>query len=165
MAFGNPGERILGLDGESEVTEYEKGRAEFVDLCEGFARWATETQADQLPKFRSDVNEQRRWIRKPDQITEYLLSRNKGRFEGPDWRDALSKFPDVHAIGRWVRIVIWYAMRRLIKPSESSHSFENNWDDAHYAFLASYTKRIATRDKGLIRLVGDLYEGVEIYDG
>ena len=156
--------RILDVVGEPEIAEYETRRADFLHLCEEWTHWVTETQADHLLQFRSNAYSQRQWIRRPDQITEFVISRNQGRFDGPDWREALSQFPDVHAIGRWARILLWYVLRRSIKPNEPAHSFENNWDDAHYAFLTSYTKRIATRDRELRRLVTDLFEEVEIYD-
>ena len=46
---------------------------------------------------------------------------------------------------------------RSLNPQGSGHTFENDYDDAHYAFLASYTGHLATYDQGLMRLVGAIF--------
>ena len=49
--------------------------------------------------------------------------------------------------------MIWYALMRSLNPAGDYHKFENNWDDAHYPFLASYTGRIAAVDRGIKGLI------------
>jgi len=50
-------------------------------------------------------------------------------------------------------------MRRALG---DTRKFENNWDDAQYGFLASYTGHLATGDKGLIKMVGLVFPGIHI---
>lgn len=154
--------RIQNTTDSLESNEYESQRAEFVALCEQFTKWANETQGSQIHSFRSNPTKQRLWIQQPNQVTDYIARMNPDRFASDDWRQALSVFPDIHAIGRWARIVLWYVMRRLVE--DNAQDFENNWDDAHYAFLTSYTKCLATHDSGLKKLVTNLYAGVEFYE-
>lgn len=143
-------DRIIDVQQGDELRDYERDRKHFTGLCQGFADWITQRQPEELKRMRGNPSEQHKWIR-AQQLTAWVLETNPGRFDGPEWQDALSVFPDRLAVGRWTRILFWYGLMRAINPAGNYHKFENNWDDAHYPFLASYTGRIAAASPGLIR--------------
>lgn len=160
---GDWSERISAAAGAPEVREDERRRTAFVETCQAWTRWIRERQADELTRIGGDVPAQHNWIRIPHQVTEWIIQNNPcGKFDSPEWRAALSVFPDRHAVGRWARIIVWYCLMRSLHPTGDDHDFENNWDDAHYGFLASYTGRIATHDKGLKRLVAAVFPHVSM---
>ena len=130
--------------------------------CDGWSRWILDREPDKVSLMTGDVEAQHKWIRIPDQGTELVVQNNPERFDGPRWRAVLSVFPDRLAAGRWARIIIWYALMRSLNPTGHEHEFENNWDDAHYAFLASYTHRIATHDNGMKRLIAAVFPSVTV---
>ncbi len=142
-------------------SDYERRRSQFIRLCEDWTAWILERQPEELKQMRGDVRAQTEWIQRPDQVVE-LVVRNSRRFDEPPWRAALSCFPDRLAAGRWARIIIWFALMRSLAPESNQHEFENNWDDAHYAFLGSYTAQIATYDRGLRRLVRAVFPSVAV---
>lgn len=156
-------ERISVAASGPEVREYEGRRTTFVETCQAWTRWICQHQPDELTRISGDIRAQHDWIRVPHQCTEWIIRNNpSGKFDSPEWRAALSVFPDRHAVGKWVRIIVWYCLMRSLHPTGDEHNFENNWDDAHYGFLASYTGRIATHDKGLKRLVAAVFPHVSI---
>jgi len=83
------------------------------------------------------------------------------KFKPKPWQDALRSSPDQYAIGRWCRIMYWYG---LLWTAKRTSDFDNHWDDAHYIFLASYTGRLATRDKGIMKCVNAVFPHVTVLD-
>lgn len=156
----NWSERIVGLDDSDEMTAYERHRNEFVAKCEAWTRWIRERQPDELNRMAGYMAAQHEWIRIPTQVTELVVQGNPEKFDKPEWREALSVFPDRLAAGRWARIIVWYALMRSLNPEGNEHAFENNWDDAHYAFLASYAGNLVTADRGLKQLVEAVFPSV-----
>ncbi len=161
-------DRIIDVQQGDELQDYERDRRQFVDWCQRWADWITKRQPEELKRMAGEPSAQHEWIRIPRQVTAFLVQRNPGRFDGPEWQDALTVFPYRLAAGRWARIIIWYALMRSLNPAGDQHKFENDWDDAHYPFLASYTGRIATLrtklDKGIKRLIAAILPHVSTYD-
>lgn len=85
-----------------------------------------------------------------------FLCHHYPKYDIPEWRNALDQFPDQHAIGRMARLQLWYTLRRtrLSAPDRIG----NDWEDLHYAFLASYADQFWTRDKDLRDAVSLLFE-------
>ena len=153
-------DRITSLSGSGEMVAYETRRRQFVAKCEAWTSWIRERNTRALNQMAGNVPDQHEWIRTPSQVTAFLVQDNPGRFDTPEWQAALSVFPDRLAAGRWGRILIWYALTRSLSPERDEHAFENDWDDAHYAFLASYTGRIIVNDKELKKLVVAVFPAV-----
>ncbi len=59
---------------------------------------------------------------------------------------------------------MWYAFERWKQGKSTTASFENNFDDAHYLFLASYAGHLAAFDKGLKKALKALFPGCCILD-
>lgn len=72
---------------------------------------------------------------------------------------ALSCFPDRFAIGRWSRLVLYFAVLDF-----RGINHRNDYEDCHYAFLASYAGRLAATDRGLLRAVEAVFPGVKVWE-
>lgn len=81
------------------------------------------------------------------------------RFADIRWQERLSTFPDCTLVGRWFRLQLWY----LLAMSGGRDLQPNDWDDQQYAYHASFTGHLATRDKGLRRVVETCYPHVKVY--
>jgi len=140
--------------------DWERRRARFV----AFASIAATKMAEELPSVVTGVggNPERQVedIRKP-WMPAVFLQAVAARYRTPVWQDALSVFPDKFAIGRLTRILVWYLFQCGFGATKR---FDNSWDDAQYAFMATYTKRIATNDRALQRCVRAVVPGVAIAD-
>lgn len=154
-------ERIAYAADGTENQEHQELRRQFVSLCESWTAYISGKQGVELSRIRGDVRAQHEWVRQPELVTEFVVSRNP-RYDRDDWRTILTQFPDELAIGRWARVIVWYALMRSLNPQGDQHAFENDWDDAHYAFLASYAERIVTNDKGLRRAIWAVFPSVEV---
>lgn len=67
--------------------------------------------------------------------------------------------PNRIALIRWSRFVAWYCLRRA---EGLRVKFENNFDDAHYGLLASYTGHLGTDDKGLVEAATTIFPGIRV---
>jgi hypothetical protein len=141
--------------------EHELRRARFVKLCLSFSAWANGRRPEWIEILRAHPSARVAWIRSPDLVADFV-ARRKPSYSTPQWRSALRCFPDRCAVGRWGRIVAWYALQQAIKPDRREANFENDWDDAEYAFLASYTGLLATEDRGLMGLVAAVFPQVSV---
>ena len=79
---------------------------------------------------------------------------------GKSWSNCVGVFPDRPAICRWWRIINYYTTMHSLGETAI---FENNWEDAQYAFTASYVGRLATDDKRLIEMMDRIFPGVTIF--
>lgn len=103
------------------------------------------------------------WIRRPQLVTEFLYARpTRLNWRSRKWRAQLEVFPDRLAVGRWIRLMAYYSMRRLMAAEQPDAKYSNNYEDASYAFLASYTRHLATQDGLLRECVGALFPNVTI---
>lgn len=133
-------------------------RREFVETGESFTKWLTVERPDVLERARHDEMTLVAVIRHASIHVPFIVENNR-RFGTSDWRRTLSVFPDRAAIGRWTRLVMWYALQHAIGRTKR---FENNFDDAHYAFMASYCLYLVTADLGLTRAVQALFPKVRV---
>lgn len=139
--------------------EHEGKRREFVALCSQWTEWVTENSPESVRTAKTDPAVLVDWICQPSQIAGFMQAFNP-RMKGDCWNSALSVFPDRLAAGRWARIVGWYAMQHSVGKTSG---FANNWEDSHYAFLASYTGFLATNDSGLKEAVRVVYPAVRFW--
>jgi hypothetical protein len=137
---------------------YERQRRAFCETSEDFTRWIREQSPDWRRQITTDSS-RHEWIRRPEQAVE-LVALHTPRYNTPHWRTALARFPDRLAAGRWARILIWYALAHSV---DETSKFGNNWDDAQYAFLASYAGSLVTGDAGLRDAVAAVSPWVKIH--
>lgn len=147
-------------DVHTELQEKQQRVAAFTGLCERFSA----TAQDRIPGWRKQLRSQEsqhELIRQPGFIASFVQQNNE-RVAGPEWKEHLQAFPDKHAVGRWVRLVAWYAIQHSLG---RTHDFGNNYCDAEYAFAASYVGRIATTDGGLTEAIRAVFPYVDILCG
>lgn len=158
--------RLMQGRDSPEFDRYLEYKREFVRECEEFADHPGHRTASDLSALRSHAASPIDWIRSPNLVPAFVQAiPTARRFCSAAWLRALRTFPDRHAIGRQVRITAWYALRRFLRRDENAVTFGNNYEDAQYAFLASYSYELATRDKGLRDCVTALFPKVRIRDG
>lgn len=155
MAEANAVHFLQGIeDQRAGSEEYENMRKRFVDWCSKFADVVRCNHCQELKRMRESTDAQERWLRHPKLIGDFAVRHN------PAWQcrqTELIVFPDRLALGRWCRLIAWYALQMCLG---RTRDFSNNWDDAHYAFLASYTGWIATPDSRLWEAVSALFPDV-----
>lgn len=132
---------------------HESLRSEFLSLAQDWTEWVKKKDPDELRSLKGNLDGQIDWIRRPDQVAEFVIERNT-RMQGADWRAALTSFPDRLAVARFARLIVWYSLMQSVDiGTGKTKKFENNYDDANYAFASSYSGLIATDDKGLWKAV------------
>jgi hypothetical protein len=151
--FLSPAQQVVGL------TEYHARQESFVQLCEEFRDWVNKQPGKLFDKVPKDDEEMRKWIQDPTLTASFVPARFKPRkkFQDVGWREHLTHFPDRLAVGRWGRIIAYYAM---LMARGLTHKFKNNWDDANYLFLASYSHHLITSDTGLIKAARMMFPGM-----
>jgi len=85
------------------------------------------------------------WVRLPQLATD-LVETQFSRWWRKEWRRYVDDDPHRFAVIRWARFLAWYFVKRA---EGQTHKFANNFDDAHYGLLASYTGHLGTDDRGL----------------
>jgi hypothetical protein len=108
----------------------------------------------------STLEEQADLIRRPDLMKPFVNGPYAGRWRA-EWTSTLATDPNRFALIRWTRFVGWYCMRRI---TGETYKFENNFDDATYGLLASYTGHLGTNDRGLQQAVEAIFPGIKILD-
>lgn len=142
----------LVLD-DTDIGQYERDRAAFVGLAKRFSVWMDSAQKNRLKILRNEPASMLEFIQGPA-IHCQFIARNMPRYSSPDWQKVLAAFPDRAAIGRWTRIALWYAAQYAVG---KTRKFENNYDDSHYLFTASYTRYLATNDARLKEAASALF--------
>ncbi len=128
-----------------------------VRICDEFAK---SFQTTYPHRSLGSTKEQEKMIRGPDLIKPFL----NGPYHfcwRPEWDNTLLTDSNRFAIARWARFFAWYCMRRA---HGEKGKFKNNFDDAMYGLLASYTDHLGTHDEGLKRAVKAIFPGVMIVD-
>lgn len=126
-------------------------------LCTRIAeRWSKTYPGRALPT----PEEQAEWIRRPDLVKPFISGPYAGRWRA-EWTNSLAADPNRFALVRWIRFVGWYCMRRI---EGETRNFENNFDDATYGLLASYTGHLGTNDHGLQRAAKAIFPGIRFLD-
>lgn len=158
-------DRLLHARKSDGYLDYEAAKSEFVACGNAFASAPENRGSAVLQQLRRDASSLRTFIRRPAIVTDFLYaSRLNPSWRSRKWRYNLEVFPDRFAVGRWARLLAYYGIRRLMAPEERGDRFSNNFEDATYAFLASYTGFLASKDIGLRRCVGDLFPNVSLVD-
>jgi hypothetical protein len=77
----------------------------------------------------------------------------------PEWRQYIHSDPHRFAVIRWARFLAWYFVKRA---EGQTKKFVNNFDDAHYGFLASYAGHLGTHDKGLAEATQAIFPSLRV---
>lgn len=101
------------------------------------------------------------WIRRPDLIDRYLENHPNDRYNDEPWRSALNVYPDVHAMGRWLRLIESTAVLHAVKNSTPA---QNDFEDAQIAFTASYFDGLVSGDRRLQQLAGYVFPSIRVSD-
>ncbi len=87
------------------------------------------------------------FIRQPGLLQFWLTDSNQ-RYREPEWQKELLVYPDVHAFGKWLRLMTWYSVMHAIGKAGYTKDFSNNFEDAHYVLTASYFDGLVSQDRG-----------------
>lgn len=108
----------------------------------------------------TSIQNQIEWIRGPELVRPIVTELYYPRWRS-EWTSTLANDPNRFAVVRWARFVGWYCMRHI---TGQTHKFENNFDDAIYGLLASYTGHLGTNDCGLQQAAQAIFPGLRIVD-
>jgi hypothetical protein len=135
------GRPLSGARDSEPVRRRREQIEKLVQLCtEVAAIWRQQAgKRHPKPEERGD------WVRQPQLVTA-LVERYFGKVWRPEWRQQVEADPNRFAVVRWARFVAWYCLKR---GEGQTYKYKNNFDDAHYGLLASYTGHLGTGDKGL----------------
>jgi hypothetical protein len=153
--------RACDLIARGPDAAYERYRDLTVEIAELFISQFRDSSPESVRRTR-ELGGLRAIVREPA-IVVSLVARWFPERSSAEWCEALAVFPDRFAIGRWHRLTAWIileALRRGAAPL--SHEMMNFFDDAHYAFLASYAGTLLTRDRGLARMTTDVFPNVRV---
>ena len=76
-----------------------------------------------------------------------------------EWRQRAEANANRFAVIRWLRFFLWYCLKRI---DGQTRKFENNFDDAQYGLLASYTGHLGTDDHGLRDAAQAIFPGLRV---
>jgi hypothetical protein len=137
------------------ITDYTSRKASFDQIREEFATRALQTAQhsgfDPRAVSWDDIYAS---IRTPEAPLP-LLIHEMPKYDTPSWREALGVFPDRHVVGRYARLLLWYICKAL--KIRSTKRLKNDWEDFHYALLASFADQFWTRDSELARTVREVF--------
>jgi hypothetical protein len=134
------------------------GRQTWIWMAQRFAEWLEEHRREDKRSLLSGAGIVE-MVRDRPTIVEWTV-REWPRLDTAEWRAALDVFPDLHAAARGLRLLMW-AIHRYA--AGATRDFENLWEDSQYAFLASYSNALLTRDEGLARMTAVVFPGVRLY--
>jgi hypothetical protein len=117
---------------------HEARKADFIMDLEAVSRAIDQPTRRLHNEIYSDADRCREWIRRPA-FAQILRAVERSTFADPRWAERLARFPDTLAHARWARLVAWYAFRRSLTGERARKKAGNDYEDAAYAFLASYT--------------------------
>jgi hypothetical protein len=133
-------------------------RREQIDTLVRFSMAIAEIWAQNPAKRLPKLEQRGEWVRQPDLVTDLVE-----KYFGPRWRaqwhPLVTADPNRFALIRWARFVAWYCLRRA---EGLLFKYENNFDDAHYGLLGSYTGQLGTHDKGLAEATTSIFPGVRV---
>jgi hypothetical protein len=145
---------IDSVQGGESVTYRVNNIRQHSMVCERIAeRWQKEYPRRSLHTTEVPAD----FIRRPDLIKPFL-SLYAARWR-PEWTRTIANDPHHFALVRWIRFVGWYCMRRI---DGETYKFDNNFDDAIYGLLASYTGHLGTDDRGLRTAMEAIFPGIRL---
>ena len=158
-------EDLLAARGSPEFAEYLAAKAGYTQAHSLKSVFPSESAIRSLSTKHLSQESLKEWIQSRDLVPNFARHVLTGtRYGSHAWRRELSTFPDRTAIGRLLRLIAWSAALRVLAPNQTDANFSNNYEDSIYAFIASYTFEIATRDQGLRRCIDAVFPGVRIRD-
>lgn len=157
-------------DVRSDITlgRYKDSHQSFNNHCDDFARWVKDrvsVDSTMLATLRSVQSDCWRAIRAAV-VDSRLVSvwvnecANAELLSRPIGTVSQDKNPDL-AITRVAKILLAYS---LLQVSGAMKDWNNNFDDAQFAFTASYTGHLMTKDKHLRKMVGAIFPDVQLFD-
>lgn len=162
-------EGVSWLKDSPEMKTYENKGKFFLGWCQTIAAYLESREPEVLSNLEKDgVN----WCLMEQEVNDCsnivgatgvfagLLGERRRKYKNKDWQHALKSHPDRFAMGRWVKLLLWYGY--LWASKSNKDKFKNNWDDMQYLFLASYLGAIATDDKGICRCSKSLFPHVSV---
>lgn len=152
-----------GVDGWNGVLEYlidsppinnrNEQISETVDFIKRVAvEWAQRPHHGPMPPPEGE------W----ENRSQYAMKVAKYRYRAVcpmTWWPILVTNPHRLAIYRWSKLEAFYSTQYA---DGHTRKFENNFDDIHYALLATYTGHLGTDDKGLIEAVTTAFPGLRV---
>jgi hypothetical protein len=139
--------------------ECQKFRREFIEVSREVCRLLKDGDPDFAKQLRSNKAHCADKIREPF-IGSVIPQARNAAYQTDVWRKRLDLFPDEYAVGRMSRLYVWYGFHFV--SSGSSRKFQNNFDDAAYAFAASYSGYLFTGDMGLRACVKAIFPHVTL---
>lgn len=149
---------------DADVSEHQIDKDQFVKLLTTLAeqRKSNEHFTGRLAQeMRDNIQHRILYIQQPKAISHWFNKHPNQKYHDPDWMKSLEVFPDIHAMGRWLRIMTWYEMMRTI--DYKTKDFSNNYEDAQYAFTASYFQGLVTNDNGLKECVESIFPQITVF--
>lgn len=148
---------MRAIRGGAADNEKSRHKDEFVGYARNVAEVTTRLKARGKPVPEA-LEDKVALISNPEVVVD-LLTGTSAELVRRSWREHVLKDVNRYARARWIRINFWYAMNF----SQGRRSkFENNYDDAVYALLASYTGHLATHDRRLRQMTSDLFPGLRV---
>lgn len=144
--------------GDERQEFYEKCKKELVERSRAWTEYVTVNDVD-LSGLHSSEEALIEFLRDPSPIRT-PISKWDSHLTAKTWAPLIGDFPDRPALCRWWRIINYY---NIMYSLGETADFENNWEDAHYAFTASYVGRFATNDHRLIQMMERIFPAVEIF--
>lgn len=158
-------ENLLRGRESPDFEQYQRSKTAFVRQCNEFADHPGHQEMVSVRSLRTGHWSMTDWIRNPELCPQFATALEGGRrYKRGAWQRELRTFPDRTAIGRLLRLLAWYAMLRVRLRSRSDAEFGNNYEDAMYAFLASYMFEISTNDRGLRDCIQAAFPKVRLRD-
>lgn len=145
---------------DEAFVSYCQEKVGFIRMCREYSTFVRSHDRDALDSSGADPVG---WIQQPRLLADWLRKSNS-KYADSKWDSALERFPDRLAQARWARLVAWYAAKHALAPDQGDKLLGNSFDDAEYAFLASYTKHLATIDNDLCTTVRTVFPDVKIWN-
>jgi hypothetical protein len=123
------------------------------ELCDNYAEFCRANDANESLNMRDRAE-----LLKPAQVVS-LAERYCASQWRTGWRECVDRDGDRFALIRWLRFIGWYCLKRR---DGQKKDFQNNFDDAEYGLLASYTGHLGTKDGGLKSAAEVIFPGVAI---
>ena len=139
---------------------YDNAKQEFIERSRLWTKHIEVNKVDMASEASSE-EQLCEFLRHPQPIVPFIQKWYPDLQEKP-WSNLIGVFPDRLAICRWWRLVNYYTVMHSLGYTSD---FENNWEDAQYAFTASYVGRLATQDRRLIDLMRRIFPKAEIFSG
>ena len=140
-------------------TSMHRDKEKFDLLRQEFAAKARATAPEYVKRSSGSEEELRSFIQRPDAVVDYATWRFPSAVR-KNWRQGLVCFPDRLALGRWMRLELWYLLKVLRGASEKN--WRNDHEDIHYGFLASYCGNLVTADEGLKKACSHVFPTVRV---